>query len=272
MTGMQPPPSNADAEPPELLQLRQVGVSFRGVRALDDVSFDIPRGGVTAVIGPNGAGKTTLFNCVSGIYRHDGDISLGGSSIRHLRAHQRAAAGIARTFQTPTLLDELNVFENVLVGTQAWTAAGLTQILLGTRGSRREERAARDAAWEHVVAVGLESIAQHPVGALAHADRRRVEVARALAARPRMLMLDEPAAGLSAAESDELLALVQEQGARTGMTSVLVEHDVALVMRTAKWVAVLDAGRLLATGTPEEIQKDPAVVAAYLGTDVEVTA
>ncbi|MRG58305.1 ATP-binding cassette domain-containing protein [Agromyces sp. CFH 90414] len=255
-----------------ILSLRGVGISFRGVRALDDVTFDVPRGGVTAVIGPNGAGKTTLFNCISGIYRHEGDIALAGADIQHLRAHRRAAAGIARTFQTPTLLDAESVFENVLVGTHAWTRTGPAGVLLGTRSARREEREAREVAWERLTAVGLAPVAHVPAGALPHADRRRAEVARALASRPRILMLDEPAAGLSAAESDELLELVAEQGRATGMTSVLVEHDVALVMRTAGWIAVLDAGRLLATGAPDAIRQDPAVVAAYLGTDAEVAA
>lgn len=255
-----------------ILALRSVGISFRGVRALDDISFEVAQGGITAVIGPNGAGKTTLFNCISGIYRHEGDIELGGAGIRHLRAHQRSSAGIARTFQTPTLLDDEDVLQNVLAGTQAWTSAGLTSVILGTPKARREEREAREVAWQHLSEVGLAAHARKPAGALAHADRRRVEIARALAARPRILMLDEPAAGLSAAEADDLLALVEAQGRATGMTSILVEHDVALVMRTASWIAVLDAGRLLATGDPAQIRANPAVVAAYLGVDAEVSA
>ncbi|WP_394552044.1 ABC transporter ATP-binding protein [Agromyces sp. MMS24-JH15] len=258
--------------PRPILSLRAVGVSFRGVRALDDITFDVPQGGVTAVIGPNGAGKTTLFNCISGIYRHEGDIELDGDALRHLRAHQRTSAGIARTFQTPTLLDTEDVFQNVLAGTQAWTTSGLAGVLIGSRKARREEREARDVAWQHLTAVGLAESAGRLAGALAHADRRRVEVARALASRPRILMLDEPAAGLSAAESDELLALIAAQSRTTGMTSILVEHDVALVMRTARWIAVLDAGKLLATGYPDEIRANPAVVAAYLGVDAEVAA
>lgn len=260
------------AVPAPIVRLHEVGVSFRGVRALDGISFDVPQGGVTAVIGPNGAGKTTLFNCVSGIYRHEGEIELAGSPIRHLRAHQRASAGIARTFQTPTLLDDEDVFANVLVGTHAWTKAGLAGVLIGTPRARREEREARDVAWDHLTAVGLASLAGRPAGALAHADRRRVEIARALAARPRILLLDEPAAGLSGTESDELIELVREQGQATGMTSLLVEHDVALVMRTASWIAVLDAGKLLAVGEPKDIRENPAVIAAYLGADAEVVS
>ncbi|GAA1504799.1 branched-chain amino acid transport system ATP-binding protein [Agromyces terreus] len=260
------------AVPAPIVRLNEVGISFRGVRALDGISFDVPQGGVTAVIGPNGAGKTTLFNCISGIYRHEGEIELAGSPIRHLRAHQRASAGIARTFQTPTLLDDEDVFANVLVGTHAWTTTGFTGVLIGTPRARREEREARDVAWHHLTAVGLASLADRPAGALAHADRRRVEIARALAAQPRILMLDEPAAGLSGTESDELIELVREQGQATGMTSLLVEHDVALVMRTASWIAVLDAGKLLAVGEPRAVRENPAVIAAYLGADAEVVA
>ena len=252
------------------LSLRGVGISFRGVRALDDVTIDVPAGGVTAVIGPNGAGKTTLFNCIGGIYRHQGEIDLYGASIGHLRAHQRAERGIARTFQTPALLDHAPVWDNVLLGANAWARSGIIGGAISTRRSRREDAEARDAARDAVEAVGVESLVRRSAGSLAHADRRRVEVARTLVSRPRLLMLDEPAAGLSAGEADELLALVAAYGERTGMTAVLVEHDVSLVMRTARWIAVLDAGRLLATGTPRQIQENPAVVAAYLGTEVEV--
>ena len=258
--------------PEPALRLRGVGVSFRGVRALDDVSFDVPAGGVTAVIGPNGAGKTTLFNCIGGIYRHEGDIELYGDSVRQLRPPQRANAGIARTFQTPTLLDHSSVWDNVMLGASAWARSGIAGGAFASRRARAEESETRAAAWEAIVAAGIDGLANRPAGALAHADRRRVEVARALVSRPRLLMLDEPAAGLSEAEADELLALVAEYAKTTGMTCVLVEHDVALVMRTSHWIAVLDAGRLLATGTPAQIQRNAAVVAAYLGSDVEVKA
>ena len=263
MTGTRPDSGTA-------LSLRDVGISFRGVRALDDVTFDVPSGGVTAVIGPNGAGKTTLFNCIGGIYRHEGEIDLHGAPVTHLRAHQRAERGIARTFQTPSLLDHASVWDNVLLGANAWGRSGIIGGVFASARSRREEAEARDAAWDAVVALGVAGLVARMAGSLAHADRRRVEVARALVSRPRLLMLDEPAAGLSAAEADDLLRLVAAHGELTGMTSILVEHDVSLVMRTARWIAVLDAGRLLATGTPTEIQENPAVIAAYLGTEVEV--
>lgn len=250
------------------LRLDGVGVAFRGVRALADVSFDVPSGGMSAVIGPNGAGKTTLFNCISGIYRHEGDIALAGESIRALRSDRRARAGIARTFQTPTLIEAASVVDNVVLGALPWTASRVFGTALATPRSRREAAEAHEAAVETIAAVGLPSTAiSRPVAALAHADRRRVEIARALVSRPKLLMLDEPAAGLSAAEADELIALVLEHGERTGMTALLVEHDVSLVMRVACWVAVLDAGKLLALGEPAAVRRDPAVIAAYLGAE-----
>src|SRR6187402_2310282 len=141
------------------LSLRGVGVSFRGIRALDDVSFDVPAGGVTAVIGPNGAGKTTLFNCIGGIYRHEGDISLYGESVSELRSPQRARAGIARTFQTPTLLDHASVWDNVMLGAGAWARAGLLGRTFATKRARAEEAATREAAWEAIVAVGVQDVA-----------------------------------------------------------------------------------------------------------------
>lgn len=252
------------------LRLEQVGVGFRGVRALDAVSFDVPAGGVSAVIGPNGAGKTTLFNCVSGIYRHEGSILLDGEPLDRLRAFRRARAGISRTFQTPALLDDADVLTNVMLGTYAGTRAGLMANLWRTRGSNREEARAQGAARELIDQVGLTAHAATPTGALAHGDRRRVEVARALVSRPKLLLLDEPAAGLSDTDATELMDLIVAHGARTGTTCVLVEHDVALVMRYASTVAVLDAGRLLACGPAAQVQRDPAVIAAYLGTEAEV--
>lgn len=258
--------------PEPALRLTDVGVGFRGVRALDSVTFDVPQGGVSAVIGPNGAGKTTLFNCVSGIYHHDGSIALEGAVLDGMRAFRRSGAGIARTFQTPMLLDEQDVLTNVMLGAYTRTRAGLFAPLWSPPRARREERAAREWAQEIIERVGLGTLVSTPAGSLAHGDRRRVEIARALIARPRLLMLDEPAAGLSEQEANALMDLVVAHGTDTGMTCVLVEHDVALVMRYATTIAVLDAGRLLAVGGADEIQKNPAVVAAYLGSDVEVEA
>lgn len=256
------PPHKDDVD--VALRVTHLGVSFRGLRALDDVTFDLPSGGISAVIGPNGAGKTTLFNCVSGIYRHEGSVTLGERSLDRLNADQRASAGVARTFQTPILLDQLTVLDNVMLGAHPWTRGGMIANLLGVRARQNEDRA-REAAWDMLGSLNMQHVAGRTVGSLAHADRRRVEVARALAARPQLLMLDEPAAGLSAEEANELLGLTAEIGAATGMTVVLVEHDVALVMRLARRIVVLDAGRLLAQGSAAEVAADPAVISAYLG-------
>ena len=250
------------------VRLQHVGIAFRGVRALDDVTFDIPQGGISAVIGPNGAGKTTLFNCISGIYRHEGEIALGDRQIRSLRADQRARAGVARTFQTPMLIEESTVYDNVALGALPWTRTGAFGTAAALPRSRREATDARNRTLEIAADVGLsEDILGRWVSELAHADRRRVEIARALVAKPRLLMLDEPAAGLSAAEADELLDLIIAHGEHSGMTALLVEHDVSLVMRVARQVAVLDAGKLLAVGAPQDVRTDPAVIAAYLGPD-----
>ncbi|MCR2800928.1 ATP-binding cassette domain-containing protein [Microbacterium sp. zg-Y818] len=253
--------------PAPALTIRDVGIGFRGVRALDAVSFSIPRGGTSAVIGPNGAGKTTLFNCISGIYRHEGEIELAGRPMSGVPAQARAIAGIARTFQTPALLPDLNVFENVLLGAHGAMRAGMWSAALRIGRASREERAVRLEAWDLMGPLALQPLALAPVSSLAHADRRRVEVARALLSRPSLLLLDEPAAGLSADEADELLEVIADFGADTHMTSLLVEHDVGLVMRVARFVAVLDAGRLLASGDPTTVSADPRVIAAYLGAD-----
>lgn len=255
-----------------VLRLQGVSIAFRGLKALADVSFDIPAGGLSAVIGPNGAGKTTLFNCISGIYRHEGEIDLDGHPLRGLGADRRACAGIGRTFQTPTLIEHAPIFENVMLGAWSWSKSALFGTALSTRRSRREEAAAREAAAEMVEAVGLSTaIGRRTVAELAHADRRRVEIARALVSRPRLLMLDEPAAGLSASESGDLISMVLEHGRTANMTTLLVEHDVSLVMSVARWVAVLDAGKLLAVGAPDEVRRNPDVIAAYIGAEQPVT-
>lgn len=233
------------------LQIREVGVSFDGVRALDGVTFSAATGQVTAVIGPNGAGKTTLLNCVSGLYRHDGDIVLGGASLSGLAPHRRARRGLARTFQTPALVDELPAVDNVMLG-----AAALAR--------PEPENLLRARAVELLGRLGAEGIRGLPAGSLSHGDRRRVEIARALLACPALLLLDEPAAGLDHDEAMGLLTTVLE----ICETCVLVEHDVELVMKLAGHVVVLDTGQVLTEGPPAQVARDPRVIDAYLGQEI----
>jgi len=249
------------------LEVREVGISFRGVRALDDVSFEVAAGGVTAVIGPNGAGKTTLFNCISGIYAHEGGIALAGTDVTRMRSDERAARGITRTFQTPVLIPELSALENVLIGGYPHTRGGVLGSLLRLPGVRADEQSLRAEAADLLDRLHLAGSLHAPAAKLPHGDRRRVEVARALLGRPRLLLLDEPAAGLGAEEAESLITEVRLLGEVNGTTCLLVEHDVALVMRVARHVVVLDAGRMLAQGDPETVAKDPKVIAAYLGDD-----
>ena len=253
------------AAPPALIA-RGVGLSFAGLRALDALDFEIPAGGTSAVIGPNGAGKTTLFNCVSGLYRYEGELTLHGRPLGQLRPHQRARLGIARTFQTPALLDGESALQNVALGGVAHSRVGVLHSMLATPRRRQEERETLERAFAVLDRFGITALAGRPVAGLAHGDRRRVEVARALMSTPSLLMLDEPAAGLGAEEARDLLAEV-EAHAGTDTTVLLVEHDVALVMSVARRVVVLDSGRLLAVGTPDEVRTDPRVVEAYLGAD-----
>jgi branched-chain amino acid transport system ATP-binding protein len=253
------------AEAPPLLEVRELGIAFRGVRALHDVTFDVPAGGVTAVIGPNGAGKTTLFNCVTGLYRPTGSVALAGEPLDRLAAHERVAAGITRTFQTPTLIDDATVLENVLLGAHTRTSAGFWRSALRTRGAGREQREAAAGARTLLDALGLEGLHDASVGGLPHRHRRLVEAARALLARPRLLLLDEPAAGSTHAEAMDMLAAIGAQAEALRTTIVLVEHNVPLVMEVARHIVVLNFGEIICAGPPATVRADERVVDAYLG-------
>jgi branched-chain amino acid transport system ATP-binding protein len=260
-----PPTAGPVDAAPAVLSVRELSITFSGLRALDGISFDVPTGGVTAVIGPNGAGKTTLFNCISGIYRGTGEIALGGESLAGLSPHARAATGIARTFQTPTLVEDDTVLGNVLLGGFSQTRAGLLSHMVLSRRSRAEERELRERAADALDLVGLLPLAGARAVDLPHGLRRRIELARAVLARPRLLLLDEPAAGISHSEALEFADLLQEIADRSGATLLLVEHSVALVMRVARKIVVLDFGKLIADGEPAVVRADPRVLAAYLG-------
>jgi branched-chain amino acid transport system ATP-binding protein len=246
------------------LAVTDLVVRFGGVTALAGVSFTVPRGQVCGLIGPNGAGKTTLFDCVSRLTRpRSGRIELAGRDLLALPAHRVAELGVARTFQHLGLVPSLSVRENVMLGAQG-AGIGFLPAALRLPGLRARERELRDRADAVLDRLALSGIAARPAAGLPYGTLKRIELARALAAAPDLLMLDEPASGLSHEEVDELAGLIED--VRADMTILLVEHHMGMVMRLSDAVVVLDFGRVVATGTPAQVREDPAVLAAYLGT------
>jgi len=249
-----------------LLEANGLTKRFGGLVANQDVTVKVEKGTITAVIGPNGAGKTTFFNMITGFYVPDeGDILLNGKSIKGLRPDQIASKGITRTFQNIRLFKEMTALENVMVGVHSRLSAGLLGILFNSKKVREEEERARVEAYQLLEYVGIEHIANEAAGSLPYGFQRKLEIARALATNPQIILLDEPAAGMNPRETVEMTEFIRRLKRELDLTIILIEHDMKLVMGLSEYIHVLDYGRKIAEGTPEEIRNNPAVIEAYLG-------
>jgi branched-chain amino acid transport system ATP-binding protein len=253
-----------------LLEVDDVRLSFKGVRAIDGVSFHVDEGELFAIIGPNGAGKTSIFNCLNQVYRpQEGDILWKGESIMGLKPNKTAELGIARTFQNIALFAHMTVIENILTGRHVRMEGGLTSGALWLGKAKAEEIANRRRVEDIIDFLEIERWRKYPVGLLPYGIQKRVELARALAMDPELLLLDEPVAGMNLEETEDMARFILDIQDELGISMILVEHDMGLVMDIADRVMVVDFGRKIGEGVPEEVQKNPDVIRAYLGEDFE---
>jgi branched-chain amino acid transport system ATP-binding protein len=262
-----PGPSPDTTEAPALLAVEQLSLSFGGINALTMVDFSARGGSISGIIGPNGAGKTSLLNCISGFYRPShGRVIFDGADVTRVPPDRRAALGIARTFQNVALFEGMTVLDNVKLGAHARMRSGIVSTMLMSPSARREELELRESVEREVLDfLEIEHLRRRTVGSLAYGLQKRVDLARALATRPRVLLLDEPVAGMNEEETEDMARFILDIQEERGVTVVLIEHDMGVVMDLCERVSVLSFGERIAAGTPGEVQLHPEVVRAYLG-------